>query len=40
MHSFLESDMAAQSVVQVKQAVEYLALLDGGRVRNLFCLWG
>ena len=35
MHSFLEPDMAAQSVVQVKQAVDYLALLDGARVRNL-----
>jgi len=35
MHSFLEPEMAAQSVIQVKQAVDYLALLDGARVRNL-----
>lgn len=35
MHSFLEPEMAAQSVVQVKQAVDYLVLLDGARVRNL-----
>jgi|GEM_PF-5622284 len=35
MHSFLEPELAAQSVIQVKQAVDYLALLDGTRVRNL-----
>jgi AcrR family transcriptional regulator len=35
MHTFLEPGMAAQSALQVEQAVSYLALLDGDRVRNL-----
>lgn len=35
MHTLLDPGIATQSMAQVEQVVDYLALLDGTRVRNL-----